>query len=96
MKPEEVSPRNFKLEKIIFDNGDFSISYGEWENGNKSLAMRWNGDPNDPDDKGYPKTFGNPMWFLVERDLTIPILTSLIGNENSHKEELLKLLAELI
>ena len=96
MKPQDANPQNFQVDKIIFNNQDFSISYGQWQDGNKSLAMRWNGDIHDPQDKGYPKTFGNPMWFLVDSDLTIPILKSLIGHAHSSKDELLKLLEELI
>lgn len=65
--PKDVNPRNFKVTKIIFDNGEFSIAYGCWEGDNGTLAMRWNGEGEE--DQGYPKTFGNPMWFIVHGDL---------------------------
>ncbi|WP_157719110.1 hypothetical protein [Halopseudomonas salegens] len=67
-KPEEVNPRNFKVESVVYNDGDFSIAWGEWEDGELHLAMRWNGD----ESPGYPKTFGHPVWFLLPQDLTIP------------------------
>ena len=50
MNPENVNPNNFKIENILFNNTNFSIAYGKWENRNKVIAMRWNG--NKEDDKG--------------------------------------------
>lgn len=89
MKPESVNPRNFNLEEILYDNNEFSIAYGKFENGENCLAMRWNGAN---DDKGYPKTFGNPMWFIVHNDLKKIILKSLIGVNSSKKDALLKII----
>lgn len=92
MNPENVNPANFKVEQIIFNNEDFSIAYGVWDSdGNKYVAMRWNGDD---EDAGYPKVFGHPMWFLIDRELKLPILQSLIGLENTNKDKLIKVLEE--
>lgn len=41
MKPENVNPKNFKVEKIVYANNEFSIAYGVWEEGETHLAMRW-------------------------------------------------------
>lgn len=90
MKPEKVNPRNFKVNEIIYDNYEFSIAYGKFENGDNCIAMRWNGDGET--DAGYPKTFGNPMWFIVHQDVMKVILKGLIGEKNSKKEALLKTL----
>ncbi len=91
MKPENVNPRNVKVEKIIFNNQYFSIAYGNWEEEeNKQLFMRWNGE--NEQDKGYPKTFGNPVWFLITEELKIPILTSLLNLKNSKNSEILEIL----
>ncbi len=57
MKPENVNPKNFKVENIVYDNEYFFIAYGIWEEGNRHLVMRWNGESDDP---GYPKLF-NPL-----------------------------------
>ncbi len=92
MRPEHVNLRNFQVKYVLFDNDDFSIAYGIWEDGKKHLAMRWNGDTED--DPGYPKTFGNPVWFLVTEDLKILIIKSLINLSNTEKENILKTLRE--
>lgn len=93
MNPENVNPNNFEVKQILFNNDDFSIAFGTWEDSNDYLAMRWNGGVNDV---GYPKVFGHPMWFIVDNELRIPLLQSLIGNENTNKEELIKTLNELL
>ena len=90
MKPENVNPGNFEVNKILFDNNEFAIAYGKFEEGENCIAMRWNGDGED--DKGYPKTFGNPMWFIVHNDLMLLILKGLVGEENSKKVGLLQIL----
>lgn len=78
-KPTEVNPNNFKVKNLLFDNGEFSIVLGIWEDIENTLAMRWNGD--DENDKGYPKTFGNPMWFIIHNDLKQPIIQALMQND---------------
>ena len=93
MNPENVNPSNFDVDEIIFNNEDFSIAYGTWEDGNKYVAMRWNGDGGDA---GYPKVFGHPMWFLITAELRLPILQSLVGLPNTDKEKLLKVLNEVL
>ncbi len=90
MKPENVNPGNFEVIKIIFDNDEFAIAYGIFEEGENCIAMRWNGDGED--DKGYPKTFGNPMWFIVHQDLMKLLLKGLLGEDNSNKKALLETL----
>jgi hypothetical protein len=80
-KPESVNPGNFRVKKILFDNGKFSVAYGIWEDDDKVIAMRWNGD--DDKDKGYPKTFGHPMWFIVHDDLKNMIIKGLIEKDYS-------------
>ena len=87
MKPENVNPKNVKIENIVYDNGYFSIAYGVWEDGNTHLMMRWNGETDD--DPGYPKLFKNPVWFLVSEELKVPILTSLINLKSSKNTEIL-------
>lgn len=93
MKPENVNPKNFKVEKIVYANNEFSIAYGVWEEGETHLAMRWDGLDDDP---GYPKLFKNPVWFLIPKALLAPILKSLIGVENSKNSEILEVLKKEI
>lgn len=65
MRPENVKPAKFRVHTVIYNNGYFSIAYGYWEDGEKRLAMRWNG--ND-DEIGYPSQGGNPLWFQLPND----------------------------
>lgn len=94
MKPENVNPKNFELIELIFDNDEFSIAYGIFENGGKCLGMRWNGDITNNDDKGYPKVFKNPMWFIIHNDLKKTFIKSILGLKNSKKTELNKIINE--
>lgn len=96
MKPENVNPSNFKVDRILFNNGSFSIALGIWESGSKVLAMRWNGDIADEEDKGYPKTFGNPMWFILDDEIKLPILKSIIGIKNSIDTNIIGTLNEIL
>ena len=92
MNPENVNPNNFSVIHVLFNNDDFSIAYGTWEDNINYLAMRWNGNQGDA---GYPKVFGHPMWFIVDNELCIPFLQSLVGNNNADNEKLLMVLEEL-
>lgn len=90
MNPEKVNPRNFEIDEIIYDNDDFSIAYGKFENGENCIAMRWNGYGDS--DKGYPKTFGNPMWFIIDNRLKQIFIKSLIGEKFANNSNILKVL----
>ena len=90
MKPELVKPGNFELVEIVYDNGEFSIAYGRFYGGEMCIAVRWNGE--DDADAGYPKTFGNPMWFIIDNRLKTLLLKSLIGEKHSNKLEIIEIL----
>lgn len=96
MKPENANPSNFKVDKILFNNGSFSIALGIWESSSKKLAMRWNGDITNEDDKGYPKTFGNPMWFILDDEIKLPLLKSILGMKNSIDKNIIDTLTEIL
>ena len=55
--------------------------------------MRWNGE-NDSD-LGYPIGHGKPMWFQIDDALTLPILSSLVGLDNSNKLEIISVLTRI-
>lgn len=76
--PGKVNPRNFKVTKLIYNDGEFAIAWGEWEDGTMRLGMRWNGDPSNAQDMGYPKVFGNPCWFVLPEDLTRNIFAAIM------------------
>ena len=81
MDPKDANPKNFKVEKILYTSPQgFSIAKGEWtEDEMNRFAMRWNGDLNDSEDKGYPSVLGHPMWFQLPYDIK-DILKTLIEN----------------
>ncbi|MCO8164806.1 hypothetical protein NJC38_21955 [Pseudomonas sp. 21LCFQ010] len=56
------STSKFKVEKIIFNDGDFAIALGYWE-GKPELATacRWH----EAGGIGYPQTFGKPQWMVL-------------------------------
>ena len=88
MKAKDVNPSNFKVENVVFENDDFSIAIGIWENKERRMAMRWNGYGDDP---GYPKLFKNPVWFMVDNSLILPFLNALRNVKDSDKKAKKKL-----
>ena len=81
--PSEVNPHNFKVKDIVYNLNTFSVAWGVWQDGSHRLAMRWNGA--DPTDKGYPKTFGNPVWFMLPQELSLPLLQALGALSPQHR-----------
>ena len=61
MRAKDVNPSNFKVENVVFENEDFSIAIGIWANGDRRMAMRWNGHEDDP---GYP----NALRYVKDSD----------------------------
>jgi hypothetical protein len=41
--------------------------------GRRRIGVRWDGDPNDPDDLGHPSVHGNATWFVLPDAIGIPI-----------------------
>ncbi|RZK30429.1 MAG: hypothetical protein EOO63_06755 [Hymenobacter sp.] len=92
MKPEHVTPRNFELKEVLFNNTDFSVAYGYWEDTDWRVGLRWNGDGVDV---GYPKVFGNPMWFILEPALAVSFVAGLLGQPGADKDKILQALQVL-
>lgn len=80
--PNEVNPANFKVQEIVYNLNGFSVAWGIWEDGSHRLAMRWNGEG---EDKGFPKTFGHPVWFMLPTELSLPLLQALDAYNPSHR-----------
>ena len=93
--PQDVNPNNFKVRDIVYNDEDFAIAYGRWEDsGEMVLSMRWNGNPDDESDAGYPKTFGHPMWFIVTNELKDILLAALLSSKYANKKEIIKIMSE--
>ncbi|WP_421753051.1 hypothetical protein [Croceimicrobium sp.] len=63
MSKQTPNPAAFQKNSIVYEDEYFAVAYGMDSKGNKRMAMRWKGDGNT--NMGYPKTFGNPQWFLL-------------------------------
>ena len=81
-RPEDVNPQNFEVTKIIYQDADFSIAEGVWrDDKSRRWAMRWNGNPGNPDDVGYPSVFRNPMWFQLPSNFKNVLLHALLNSD---------------
>lgn len=89
MKTENVNHRKFTVISIIYENDDFAVAFGEWEEKELVIGMRWTGG-NDDKNIGYPKTFGNPVWFLLHEKLNSPFLKSLLLSPSSKNEKIIE------
>lgn len=79
MHPENVNPKNFNVDRIIYNENGFSVAIGEWQDDETiRFAMRWNGN-DDSEDVGYPKVFNNPMWFQLPENVS-GIIAAIIQN----------------
>jgi hypothetical protein len=84
MRPEGVlSPRRhiksvtIKVTRKTPKNNSYSIAEIEHRDGTVGIGIRWNGNPNDPKDKGYPTSRGHPVWFELPREMGLDLLDSL-------------------
>lgn len=92
IEPTEVNHSRFPVEKVLLNNGDFSIVWGTWDRRVRCLGMRWNEVPNKV---GFPVSNGKPVWFVIPSELSTPFLISLLSNKSANQIELLKVLQEL-
>ena len=95
--PSQVNPTNFPVQHILYEEGDdgFAIAWGAFDRGPERLGMRWSGEAGNPDDIGYPKVFGNPMWFVLPEALSVPILKALVGIPSGKQAPVLQVLEVL-
>lgn len=93
MRPENVKPSDFKVKEIIYNNGNFAIAYGNFrQDAIPCLAVRWNLDENNPNDLGYPNNGKEPKWLVIDNDLKIPFLKSILGNPNAKNDKVLDII----
>lgn len=93
MKPTEVNQSEFPVHKVLYNDDEFSIVWGIWNDGSNGLAMRWNKLPKEP---GFPTGFnGRPVWLVIPLHLSVPFVTALLGRPFADNCALLKVLQEL-
>lgn len=74
---KDVRPGNWSDVKDLYDNGTVSLIWGRYDGGVAfDVGIRWNGDG--AEDPGYPKCFGNPVWFVLPPQFVLPVLHSLL------------------
>lgn len=78
MEPQEFTQTKFRVIEVLYNFEKFSIAFGVWDSSYESIAMRWN--ESETSQLGYPNSFGKPVWFLIPKSLSKPILTSLETN----------------
>jgi len=69
------STSKFRVKEVIYNAGEsdakFALGTGFWDGKPElRLACRWH-NPNDPNDLGYPQTFGKPQWFLFPPNIEV-------------------------
>ena len=58
--------------KVLFDDGDYSIIWGKFEN-NIAMGVRWNGG-----DVGYPRQGVYPTWYVEPDFIAIGIIQNIL------------------
>lgn len=71
---EDVTPQKWTEIEILFDDGNYSVIFGEFE-GNRCLGERWNGTKNG---YGYPHQADKPLWHVVPHYFNLPILHKIL------------------
>jgi hypothetical protein len=74
MRPEQVNPNAWSNHEVIYDDGEFSSVWGQF-NGSRCLGTRWNGETDD--ERGYPGQGAYPLWFVVPPFLALSTLERL-------------------
>jgi hypothetical protein len=93
MRPTEVNDPMFPVDKVIYNNDEFSIIWGTWNKESRCLGMRWNNLQSEP---GFPRgKGGRPIWLVIPSELSVPFLTALIGKESTDNIATLEVLREL-
>lgn len=90
MRPEDAqSPRNRIQDgslRVIYTARDGAWSLAEMiYDEEPRVACRWNGDLDDPEDKGNPRSHAQGTWFVLPDELGGPIAAFVRVFGNGHK-----------
>jgi hypothetical protein len=72
MRPENaLSPRSRLVPPvtIIHSTPHWSVGEFTWDNEPNVLGIRWNGDIDDENDKGNPRSHGEGTWFVLPKPI---------------------------
>lgn len=92
MKQVEVNLNEFKVESILYDDSDFLVAVGIWNNKSKEIGLKWN---TSESNQRYSNELGNSKWFILPSSIRINFLKSIIINKYSKTKFLFIALADL-
>jgi hypothetical protein len=83
--PNEVtSPKDsWHLINVVHDEGEgnIAVAYGEWD-GEKVIAIRWNGSNEPNKGLGNPQSTGYATWFILPKSFGIAIINEILKSKN--------------
>jgi hypothetical protein len=76
--PSDVTSPRSRLEpgslSVIYISEDKKWSLAEMiYDGEARVGCRWNGDIDDPSDKGHPRSHGEAVWFTLPKEIGSPL-----------------------
>jgi len=77
----------FKPQSILYDEEDFKIAWGLWDNNDECLGMRWT---------GYPfERGGDEAWLVIPDNLGRKFIQILIGENGANNANIINVLQNL-
>jgi hypothetical protein len=90
---KKVHQKKFLKFRILSEDPDFTVAWGKFDNEPpERLAMRWNGRPNEP---GFPNQGKFPTWFMLPKELSVPLVKALLGTKSAKNQNILEVLKQL-
>ena len=72
---EDVRPEKWSDITVLFDDGDYSVISGMYQQRDPHLGERWNGQEGE---LGFPNVSGHAVWHIVPEFLEIPVLHGML------------------
>jgi hypothetical protein len=68
---DRLSPRGRLIPPIIIlhQTRKWTVAEFGWDKNPKVMGICWNGDPDDPNDKGNPRSHSQGTWFIVPNEI---------------------------
>ena len=93
-KPQDVLSPKVAVSnlRVIYNGGanSWAAALMDFEQ-EPSMGLRWNGEGKHP---GNPQSRGLPTWFIVPKEITVPLLSSLLLNRLIGGEDIQRDIAE--
>jgi type VI protein secretion system component VasF len=90
---KQVHPAKFPKFRVLYEDRYFTVAWGMYDKEPpERLAMRWNGGPNEA---GYPRRGKYPVWFMLPKQLSAPLVKALLGIKSAKNQAILEVLKQL-